>query len=229
MESTIAKQQLTISCLKIIKKFLRSFQFTSVLMDLYFLRRFYLKPKGWALSRALHRPVSREGEPLPWFTYASIFFLEPRISKDHKVFEFGSGHSTMYLSSKVADIVSVESEENFYKEMKPKLDSIENVEYLYKSADQGLFSASINGFERSFDIIVVDGADRVNCAKNAVLKLKDNGVIIWDNSDRSEYNEGYELLERNGFRRIDFNGHGPIGYLEWCTSIFYRSENCLGI
>ncbi|HAY39752.1 MAG TPA: FkbM family methyltransferase, partial [Desulfobacteraceae bacterium] len=80
-----------------------------------------------------------------------------------------------------------------------------------------------------FNIIVIDGRDRVNCAKNSLKALKGDGVIIWDNSEREYYQEGYSYLIQNGFRRLDFEGLGPIGIREWCTSIFYRDNNCFEI
>ena len=95
-------------------------------------------------------------------------------------------------------------------------------------ADQA-YSNSILAYRETFDIIVVDGRDRVECAKNSLQALKPNGVIIWDNSDRPEYEAGYEFLLNKGFKRIDFSGFGPINSRAWCTSVFYRPGNCLGI
>lgn len=64
---------------------------------------------------------------------------------------------------------------------------------------------------------------------NSIKTLKDDGVIIWDNSDRVNYQEGYDFLLANGFKRLDFWGIGPVNSYSWCTSIFYRKENCLKI
>jgi hypothetical protein len=60
--------------------------------------------------------------------------------------------------------------------------------------------------------------------------LKDNGVIIWDNADRKEYQEGYSYLEHIGFKKLELVGptYGSPA-LENCTTIFYREENVLGI
>ncbi len=54
-------------------------------------------------------------------------------------------------------------------------------------------------------------------------------MVIWDNSDRSDYEEGYEFLLGQGFRRLDFYGLGPINVMASCTSVFYREQNCLGL
>lgn len=74
-----------------------------------------------------------------------------------------------------------------------------------------------------FDIIVVDGMARVLTAWLASRQLADDGMIVFDNSDRAEYSDAYRYLEQAGFARIDFSGLGPLNTYEWCTSIFVKS------
>ena len=212
-----------------IKKILRSFKWTSTLLDVFFVKKFYLDQKGWTLSRSHYRPMDNNGSELPWFTYSSIYFIDSCLRKEYKVFEFGSGNSTLFFSRRVAQIRSVESDSSFYDSMKSKLKQQENVEYLFRAEENTKFAKSITEVEESYDIIIIDGADRINCAKYSLQSLNDEGVIVWDNSDRIEYQEGYDFLVEQGFRKIDFFGHGPIGYREWCTSIFYRPGNCFNI
>lgn len=78
-----------------------------------------------------------------------------------------------------------------------------------------------------FDIIVVDGMARVLTTWLAARQLPENGIIVFDNSDRDEYTDAYQFLEQNGFTRIDFYGLGPINPYEWCTSLFVRSLTAL--
>ena len=104
------------------------------------------------------------------------------------------------------------------------------MEYLHHElVHGGEYSKTILRYNNAFDIIVIDGRDRVNCARNCLGALKDNGVVIWDNSDRDKYEEGYAYLVQNGFNRLDFDGLGPINCDGWRTSVFYRQNNCLGI
>lgn len=77
--------------------------------------------------------------------------------------------------------------------------------------------------EGYFDIIVIDGMARVLTAWLGSKRVGKNGFILFDNSDREDYAAGYALLERAGFRRIDFWGPGPINPYEWCTSIFTQT------
>jgi len=74
-----------------------------------------------------------------------------------------------------------------------------------------------------FNIIVVDGMARVLTAWLASRQLAENGIIVFDNSDRKEYEEAYQFLEQQGFVRIDFCSMGPLNTYEWCTSIFVKS------
>lgn len=78
-----------------------------------------------------------------------------------------------------------------------------------------------------FDVIVVDGMARVLTAWIAARQVADSGIIIFDNSDRAEYEAGYQLLRKAGFQRIDFWGLGPINPYEWCTSLFLKSLKSL--
>jgi hypothetical protein len=84
-------------------------------------------------------------------------------------------------------------------------------------------------YRNEFDIVVIDGRDRVSCARNSLGALKPDGVIVWDNADREEYRPGYQFLESNGFRRLDFAGLGPLNAYQSTTAVFYRDSNCLGI
>jgi len=111
--------------------------------------------------------------------------------------------------------------------MKDKLPK--NATYLFCELKNDAYPQSIMEIDHFFDVIVIDGRLRNKCATYAVQKLKEDGVIIWDNSEREKYIEGYELLKKHGFKRIDFYGMGPINSYAWNTSIFYRDKNCFGI
>lgn len=78
------------------------------------------------------------------------------------------------------------------------------------------------------DIVVVDGMARTLCTWAAIRSFRRDGFIVFDNSDRDEYREAYALLERSGYRRIDFWGLGPINPYGWCTSIFYQASHFTG-
>lgn len=215
--------------MEFLKKILRKYKPTARVLELYFFSKKYLTPKGWFLSRFLSTPVDQHNSPLPWFTYASIHFITQKLENtSFKVFEYGSGNSTLWFAPKVKSMLSVEHDKVFFDLKKNEISALSNVAYECIPLEEG-YSAKILEFTNEFDIIVIDGRDRVACAKNCINALKEDGIVIWDNSDRTEYEEGYEHFRQNGFKKINFQGLGPINHREWETSIFYRSNNCFNI
>jgi hypothetical protein len=62
-----------------------------------------------------------------------------------------------------------------------------------------------------------------------VGSLTEDGVIIWDNTERTRYRKGLDALEGQGFRRLALRGPSPINTWASETCILYRPANCLGI
>jgi hypothetical protein len=187
----------------------------------------YLRSTGWLRNRAAGMPSDARGEPIPWITYPSLFFLEPRVRPEMSIFEYGSGSSTLWWARRVRRVVSCEHDEEWFGHMRPLMPP--SVEFCHAALDAEAYAREILKYESAFDIVVIDGRDRNNCARNSLAALKPSGVVLWDNSDREEYRPGFDFLERNGFRRIDFAGMGPLNVYQWTTSIFYRADNCLGL
>lgn len=191
-------------------------------------KRGYLYEYGWFRSYKEKMPVDFNGIPLPWITYPAIDFLNKRINKEMRVFEYGCGSSTLWWALRVKEVISVEHDEAWYKQMVQVIP--DNVKLFYIDlVYDGKYSKKSAEFEQYFDIIIIDGRDRVNCARNGINALKDNGVILWDNSDRQEYNEGYKFLKEQGFKKIEFVGMAPIENAKTETACFYRKNNCLEI
>lgn len=195
----------------------------------YYLRRYgYLRDMNWFRSYDLGRVIGPGDEPLPWITFPCIHFLENRIGPEMSVFEYGSGGSTLWWSKRVAKIVAVEHLPEWYDKLRADLPPNVEVLLVQKDRDGHYCRAAAETGER-FDIIVIDGRDRVNCVKQSLCALKDDGVILWDNTDRERYQEGFDWLTQRDFRRLDFFGMGPRAVEGWPTSVFYREDNCLGL
>lgn len=214
---------------KTILKFINFLPKGKLLTGIYFLKKDYLKKEGWTKSLVKKMPIDKEGNEIPWFTYSAIHFLTPRLSKDFSVFEYGSGNSTVWFSKYCKNIVSLEHNEKWFQIMKPKFDTLKNIKYILKATQNADYQNEILNYQKQFDIIIIDGRERIDCAKNSLNALKENGIIIWDNSDRNEYKEGYDFLINSGFKRLDFWSLGPINPYSWCTSFFYKSNNCLNL
>lgn len=198
------------------------------LLSFYSLKKSgYLYDKGWFQSFKSGMAEDRDGKPIPWMTYSFVDFLEPRLDKTFNVFEYGCGNSSLWWLERINKLTSCENNEEWYSRIKQH--ESKSYSLLLRKVEDGSYARSISEQDQTYDIIIIDGQDRVNCAKECVKQLKTNGVILWDNSDREEYAEGYQFLINQGFKRIDFYGLGPINVMAWSTSVFYKEQNCLGI
>ncbi len=187
----------------------------------------YLRDKGWMQSYYSKQSVDVAGKPLPWLTYPLIDFLGPRLNKTMSVFEFGAGYSTHWFAERVGNVESVEHEKIWVKLLEDQ-GLPANAQLHWKKLDDG-YDSLVTDLSMTFDIILIDGRIRNACTKHAVSALKSNGVILFDNSDRADYIEAYNLLSDKGFKRIDFWGISPITPITTCSSIFYRTDNVLAI
>lgn len=195
----------------------------------YMLYKYYLKDTGWLKSTKLNQSVSVENKPLPWLSFSFQKFLEGRVNSNLSILEYGSGNSTLWFSERVKNIISVEHDKSWYEFISNKLNSKPNIEYHFKDLENKEYEEFSNTLQNSFDIILIDGRKRVACAHNSLRLLKSNGVIIWDNSERPQYQQGIEDLLKAGFKKLDFWGLSASSYMNSCTSVLYKTDNCLGI
>jgi hypothetical protein len=188
----------------------------------------YLFDIGWFKAFKAKSPIDGEGNPIPWVTYSFIDFIKERIKKQHTVFEFGSGNSTFFYAKYAGIVVSVEHDKEWYdKIVKDKPDNSEMIFCeLIRGGDYCHMPVKL---EEKFDIIIVDGRDRVNCCKQAMDALTPEGVVVLDDSEREFYQEGVDFLLKKGFKQLAFTGISPGLFYRKATSVFYRDGNCLVI
>jgi hypothetical protein len=188
----------------------------------------YLAEIGWFNSFDSRSPVDEKGEPIPWVTYSFIDFISPRICKDHRIFEFGSGNSTWFYARNAGKVVSVEHDREWYQKVLQKKPA--NSEMIFSElVPNGEYSRMPLAGQEKFDIIIVDGRDRVNCCKNCLPALSEQGVIVLDDSERDFYKPAIEFLTEAGFKHLSFSGISPGLFYRKSTSVFYKPNNCLGV
>ncbi len=189
----------------------------------------FLDEIGWTASFNKDIPVDKLGEPLPKLCYSMIFFLKERVDKNMMVFEFGSGQSTLFLSKLAAKVVAVEHDRDWFERINSRIPN--NVDLLFRDVEGNpAYSKSVVDYGKKFDLIIVDGRDRVNCVFNAYDALKENGVIVFDDSYREEkYNKAFSFLKEKGFKTISFHGISPGCFLDHESTIFYREKNVFNI
>jgi len=188
----------------------------------------YLDEIGWFNAYDHKTPVDEHNNPIPWVTYSFIDFIKSHLKKNLSVFEFGSGNSTFFYAKYAALVVSVEHDKAWFEKIvstKPA-----NSEMIFcELVRDGDYCRMPLKLEKKFDIIIVDGRDRVNCCKQAIDAVSANGVIVLDDSEREFYSEGISLLKKEGFKELSFSGISPGLFYRKSTSVFYKAGNCLDI
>ncbi|MDQ0637035.1 hypothetical protein QF042_000600 [Pedobacter sp. W3I1] len=188
----------------------------------------YLNSIGWFTAFDKKQAVDGKGKALPWVTYSFIDFIKERINKTQHVFEYGSGSSTIFYAERAGSVTSVEHDKGWFDKVKNT--SPANAEMIFCQLEKdGEYAKKATLIDKKFDIIIVDGRDRVNCCKYSVAALSSNGVLVLDDSEREAYNPARVLLKAQGFKEISFSGISPGLFYEKATSVFYKQDNCLGI
>lgn len=185
----------------------------------------------------------------PWLVFDAIDFLNSLSLKGNRVFEYGSGGSTLCWLNHGAECVSIEHNPDWYNLMKPRLEGMVGIDQRLvlpepaedkdarDIADPGLYLSEdvlfrgynfrnyvcqIDPFpDNYFDIVLIDGRARPSCIMHSVTKVKVGGMLILDNSDRDYYLERVSALLCN-YDRKTFRGATPG--VSWFTetSVFTR-------
>ena len=188
----------------------------------------YLNSIGWFTAFDHKQALDGNGNALPWVTYPFIDFIKERINKTQHIFEYGSGNSTIFYAERAATVTSVEHDKGWFDKVKGT--SPANAEMIFCELERdGEYAKKAALLGKKFDIIIVDGRDRVRCCKYSLGALTDNGVIVLDDSERDFYQPACDLLKEKGFKQISFSGISPGLFYEKATSVFYKPDNCLGI
>jgi hypothetical protein len=182
-----------------------------------------LLTSGWVNSAMHGRPMNAKGDAIPWFTYPAIDFLEPRVKRSWNVLEWGCGQSTLWWAARVNHVISIEHDAAWHASIAGDAPANATIELIENP------SAYVDAPAGPFDAIVIDGEDRNACARVAVQRVKLDGIIVFDNSDRKMYRDGMVFLRDSGWKRLDFFGLLPTYLYRTCTSIFYRGESFLHV
>jgi predicted O-methyltransferase YrrM len=175
---------------------------------------------------------------LPWWTYPAIAEVDAALAArggKARVFEYGSGASSVWLGRRAAEVHSVEHSGEFVDFLGPALAEVPSVHLRHVEAPQrggkaqvpsqrhghdGLdfadYVASIDEIGGLFDLIVVDGRARSACLRRAIPHLAPDGLIVFDNSNRPRYQEA-----------ILTSGLEATRYRGWVPSLPYQSETTI--
>ncbi|MDO8483136.1 MAG: hypothetical protein Q7S86_04960 [bacterium] len=157
-------------------------------------------------------PVQSE----PWINVSAKNWLGKYLQKDMRVFEYGSGGSTLYMAKRVKELLSVESDIYWYSKVTKtiRMSGITNCKVLYAEAspspsnqlsrDEGAYvsyAEKIKKFPNDyFNLVYIDGRGRELCVRQSLSKIKKGGYLLLDNTDRPEYKTIFDFLKAYSFQ-----------------------------
>jgi predicted O-methyltransferase YrrM len=184
---------------------------------------------GWLRYPAAWWRGRRGSSPeRPWIVPAAIGYLRRRIHSDWSVLELGAGRSTPWLARRAGRVLSFEDNGFWADETRGRLRELglTNVELRHRPVEE--FAAEVGALPNAdFDLVVVDFLEaptvtRIDVLQPAMKKVRCDGLLLLDDSDRSGYAEAFELLADWPFRK--FVGVKD-GWPEACeTGVFRRPE-----
>ena len=139
---------------------------------------------------------------LPWWSLSAIQEMEKHLNNNHRVFEWGSGGSSVFLARRCRELTTIEHEPDWFDLVEKTMTALEiqgsqlflrqiNLE----NEKAFLTSPYASALQSSHDVIVIDGEDHFGpesswSARESCFKLaeqwvcKDGGLIIVDDSWR---------------------------------------------
>ena len=207
----------------------------------------------WARSQ--RKGATSVRDESPWMTFSAIARLDRHLrALDGKgrVFEWGSGGSSLFFARRAAEVVAVENDGDWAEKVRVACAErqLSHVTVAFHGADvttpppsfepgdpNQYFSGSAlhNGHtfrsyaehitpfpDAHFDLIVVDGRARPACLRLALPKLKPGGLLVLDNAERPWYARARALADAAGWPRTDHTGPGPYNQYFWQTALWRR-------
>jgi hypothetical protein len=178
----------------------------------------------------------------PWLNHGAVKWLQSNLTPDMMGYEWGSGRSTVFLARFMKRLVSLEHKKKWFRKVRGLMEEygVTNVDYYFippgeeswtdsavrspvwddlkytprKPEFTAYFVHILQYPDESFDVVLVDGRARVECALNALNKIKPGGFLILDNSEWEKYRPIFRVVIDWG-RLVFENG-------VWQTTIFQK-------
>jgi predicted O-methyltransferase YrrM len=145
----------------------------------------HLTPR-YILDRLLIATYERRNPAAPWLTPAMNEVLSGWLRPSDVVLEFGSGRSTVWLSTRVGRVITVEENAEWFENVADRLRAMQitNVNQVLARDKDSYLRPLVDAETASLDCVLIDGAYRDQCALIAVGKVRRSGAIVIDNIDR---------------------------------------------
>lgn len=154
---------------------------------------------------------------VPWWTFDSAARIDAFLAgrRGARVFEWGSGASTLWLARRSTQVVTIEHDGAWAQAVRRLIpdgaavdlrtipgtpaaglpDEVRSVKAGARDLDFRTYVEAIDEAGGDFDLIVIDGRARAACLQRALPHLAADGMIVVDNVERSRYREAIAALE----------------------------------
>jgi len=197
--------------------------------------------RHWAYSLTkVHDSLAMARLDVPWWSYDAIGAIDAwlvRRTGATRVFEYGSGASTLWLARRATEVHSVEHHRRFGEMMQAEVAVLDNVSLSIvepvphlrpvvpsaKEGHQGLdfaaYVGAIGAVDGQFDLVVIDGRAREACLMAAKERLAPGGIVVFDNSRRRRYRDA---IAASGLDEVVYKGLTPTLPYPEQTSVLRR-------
>lgn len=174
---------------------------------------------------------------VPWVTFPAVEFLKRSVRADSRVFEFGSGASTIFFARRCKEVHSIEHDIAWAEKVGTTVRSmgLSNCRLRYIppvpcAANHGTYSSQFPGYvdcdfedyvrsidehpDASLDLVLVDGRSRDASVMHAIRKVRPGGMLVLDNTERPRYREAIMHVPKTWTRRTF---RGPSAAAEFFT------------
>lgn len=231
--------------------------FEKLYSNRYFLKQILQYPTQWKYLHCLYKSMSKDyllDAPSPWLTFGAIDYIRRYISDtvrrgSFRVFEYGSGGSTIYWLHHNAQCTSIEHDTIWHSLISNRIDKKSHADYRlcmpqpdisdkpcnpsdpesYASGDVEFMGYSFRQYVQQidsfpddyFDIVLIDGRARPSCIKHSYRKVKKGGLLVIDDTDRKDYLEKTAVFFEQ-YDHVVYRGLKPsiLSFAE--TSVYMR-------
>jgi hypothetical protein len=154
----------------------------------------------------------------PWIASNAFRYLRARLAPSARVFEWGSGMSTVWYDCNCAEVHTVESDAAWCHKVRAQTRRA-TVYHLDGPAYVDKICEFPTGY---FDLVSVDGARRFECCQAALKQLKTGGLLLVDNTDKDRTTRGD--LFRTDELLLSTPGLGMLRFVGWPPGNFVPQE-----
>jgi len=154
------------------------------------------------ISAAFGRKLAADAG-MPWWNDRAIRYLAQHLRPGDRVFEWGSGASTVWLVARGAEVTSVEHDPDWVSKVRMRCPAAD-VRAVPENARD--YVAAIDEFrDGSFDVVIVDGVYRGECLHRGAPKVRPGGLLVLDDTDMRQLAR-LKKSSLRGWKTVSFTG-----------------------